>query len=932
MKGSVLQKDFCCLMAMLAFFPMATLALNSTNTDSPFALEELGEKYFYGKGVPTDLEKSFDYFRQAAEMGSSRGQSWLGYLYQTGKGVDADYGEALNWTKMAAEQGRALDSNRLAGYFWEGLGTKINKEEALRWLKIATEKGDEDAQKRIPIWTATWEAEKKQTLKKGNIPGEGGESNVLPISWKLSGPWKVVEKDKEKWFQDVQVKDLPSHLIKGAKAKFLGQEKDVIEIQAKTKGNYLAECFGNHANCCALLEAQLDGGKGGKRILSVGSDDAIKIWINGHLVVEESLGRSLTPNDELYAIELQPGINEIQALLVNRVGDWGFFISCPDPQEAGDLLAKSVAHSDYSRARLLLRSNVDLSKKTPYNLPLLETAQLMRRTHIEGLLRSAGIRESVLAWSHYPKLVQIFGPWFFPKNKDKPGHGFLYARHGRVLFENYSGLANVENGVPIGPHTKFAIGSISKQFVAAALLRIQEEGKIKLTDPLSKYLNGFPRGKEITLRQLLTHTSGIREYTEGEKFFSRCGNSPLPGEVFQMIEAYPFGDQPGRRFSYSNSNYYLAGMVLEKVMGEGLGQILERLFFKPLGMKDTQLAKGSVVIDSYATPYTLHDGQTQRANTWNLDWAAGAGGIVSTPRDLFLWSEALWNGKVLRPESLQEAFRPEITNYSASDSSGEGYACGWGVRDVLGHRWIGHGGYIPPYRASLWRVPDLDVTVVALTNAGASFSGLDPEGISIGSVCFFANQEMGGTVRDQSAPELSEGEIAERLGFFDDGINVFEIKKEGNRWFYQGAVFREELRVVGAKYFVGKKSEKLIEILKNKQDNVLGVKVLETYFPIYFKKLPSWADSDAFNQSHINDYVGKYDFGSHGSCQVSGENEQLYLQIKNQSKIPMRTINRDEFEVKGVGARFFAERDISGKITRTIFRQHGFTIEAPKVQ
>lgn len=149
---------------------------------------------------------------------------------------------------------------------------------------------------------------------------------------------------------------------------------------------------------------------------------------------------------------------------------------------------------------------------------------------------------------------------------------------------------------------------------------------------------------------------------------------------------------------------------------------------------------------------------------------------------------------------------------------------------------------------------------------------------------------------------------------------------------WQGAGIREELCVVGAKYFIGKKSRRLIEILKNNQGYVLGVKALNAYFPVYFKKLPTWSDSDGFNLGRIDDYKGKYDFGTYGSCEISCENERIFLQMTNQEKIPMRTINRDEFEVEGVEARFFAERDTSGKIYRAVFRQHGMTIEAPKVQ
>lgn len=887
--------------------------------------------YFYGKGATKDLQKSFEYFLQAAKLGSSRGQSWAGYLYQTGQGVEVDYGEAFRWTQLAAKQGRAFDANRLAGYYRDGLGTKINQEEALRWLKIAAEKGDENALRQLPVWTATWEVEKKQNLKKSFGSGRDSGPAFLPTSWRVAGPWKFPSGDLKAWFEKLSFPEVGEGLATGAKSIFLGEQRDVIEVDAEEAAN-LAKSLGTHANRIALAHGRWTAARSGKALLAVGTDDAIKLWVNGKLVVSDWVQRKVTSYEELYLIDVQKGENQIHAALLNFQGPWGFFLHLPDSPTKAKLLAQAISNGNYERTRILLEAGADPRSEIRYRLPALELAQVMKRTHLESLLRLHGASENLLAWSHYPLLVRLLGPWFMPKNRSKPGHGFLLARHGKILFENYSGLANVENGVPVGPETKFAIGSISKQFVAAAMLRMQEEGKLKLTDPVSKYLSGFSRGKEITLRQLLTHTSGIREYTCGDKFESRCGNPPEPGEIMQMIQAHSFGDYAGRRFSYSNSNYYLAGIILEKITGESLGQLLDRLFFQPLGMKNTRLAQGGTVIENYATPYILREGQTERANTWNLDWIAGAGGIVSTPRDLFLWNEALWNGKVLRPESRQEAFRPETTEFSAIDSSGDGYGCGWGLRKALGHKWVGHGGYIPPYRASLWRVPDLDVTVVALTNAGASFSELDPESISIGAICFFLNREVGGTARDEPAVDLTESEVSERSGLYDDGISCFEVKKEGSQWMWEGAGDREGLRVVGAEYFVGKQSEKLIEILKNGQGHVVGMKLLEAYFPLYLKKLPSRFDSESFNQSHVSDFVGSYDFRSFGTCQVSAENGQLFLRMTNQEKIPMHTINRDEFEVVGVGARFFAERDTSGKITRTVFRQHGMTIEAPKVQ
>lgn len=927
------KKDWLFAAALFLLLPAAiTRSMTNTNTNAKTgpSLEELGEMYFYGKGVPRDLEKSFDYFRQAADMGSARGQSWVGYFYQTGQGVSPDYGEALRWTQIAANQGRAFDANRLAGYYWEGLGVPINREEALRWLKIAAEKGDTNAQKQLPVWAATWEAEKKQAPQKNPKYTPDEDSESLPGLWRVAGPWKLPKGDGREWLRQLPLDEVSKALTTGCQSIFLGEPRDVVEVDAKEMGS-LAKSLGTHADRIALVQGRWASKKAGKALLAVGSDDAIKVWVNEKLVASDWVGRKVTPYEELYPVDLKKGENQIHAVIVNFRGPWGFFLSLPEDKKKAELLAQAIGAGNYEKAKVLLEAGADFRKRVVRGLPGLELAQTMKRTHVETLLRSFGARESLLAWSHYPLLIRFLGPWFLPKNDKSPGYGFLIARGGKVVFEHYSGLANVENKVGVGPHTKFAIGSVSKQFVAAAMARMQEEGKIKLSDPLSKYLPDFPRGDAITLRQLLTHTSGIREYTFGQDFHNRCGNLPGPGEVYQCILAAPLGDRPGRRFSYSNSNYYLAGMILEKITGESLRELLSRLFFSPLGMKDTELAQGGAVIENYATAYLMKNGRPERANIWNMDWAAGAGGIVSTPRDLFLWNEGLWGGKVLRPESLKEIWQPEATEFSPPGSGDEGYACGWGVVKAFGQTWIGHGGYLPPYRASLYRIPDLQITVVALTNAGEGF-GMGPEDMARGGTCIFFGEELSGTVRDIPSVELSEEEIQQRVGLYDDGVNVLEIYRKNDRWYRQGSGSWEKLRGAGKAYLIGEESGKTLELESQRSGEITGIKIREAYFPINLKKLPAQKESEEFVQHRLMEYPGRYDFGRHGVFEVTQEGGRLYGRLAQQGIAPFRVLNRDDFAIEGNGARFSITRDNTGKITGADFRQHGLLIQAPKIK
>lgn len=930
MKRRLLKRDFLGMAAVVALlnFPPEVRAFTSTNTNNTPSFEEMGQMYYYGKDAPKDLQKSFECFRQAAEMGSSRGQSWMGYLYETGQGVEMDYGKAFQCTKLAAEQGRAFDANRLAGYYWNGLGTRINKEEALRWLKIAAEKGDENALEQLPMWTATWGVEQKQEFKKNDRSSDESYSEPRPGLWRVAGPWKLPPGDAQAWFRQLRFEEVFEGLVTGNRSIFLGEQRDVVEVEARETDN-LAKSLGTHADQIALIHGRWTEEKAGKALLAVGSDDAIKIWVNGKLVISDWVGRKVIPYEDLYPVEVQKGENQIHAVLMNFRGPWGFLLSVADEATKARLLAEAIRKGDYNRVKTLLDAGADFREKVFHRLPGLELAQIMKRTHIEELLRSYGAKESFLAWSHYPNLVRFLGPWFLPKNDKHPGYGCLIAHGGKVIFEHYSGLANVENKAGVGPHTKFAIGSVSKQFVAAAMARMQEEGKLKLSDPLSKYLPDFPRGDQITLRQLLAHTSGIREYTNGKDFYSRCGNAPSPGEVYQSILAEPYGDRPGRRFSYSNSNYYLAGMILEKVTGESLRDLLNRLFFKPLGMKDTELAEGDAVIENYANPYLMRNGKPERANTWNMDWAGGAGAIVSTPRDLFLWNEGLWGGKVLQSESLKEIWKPEASEFSKVGSDVEGYACGWGVVKMLGHTWVGHGGYLPPYRSSLFRIPDLQLTLVVLTNAGEGY-GMGPEDMVVGATSIFFGDKLSGTVRDIPPAKLSQEEVKQRVGLYDDGVNVFEIFQRDGRWHWGGTAFKDKLRAAGKQHLLGQESNKIIELAIQDGGKIPGAKINEAYFPVFLKKLPPRKDSEEFVRARIAEYTGRYNFGPHGDYEVTQEEGRLYGKLGQQRKFPFNVLNQDDFEVEGIGARFSVIRDASGKITRADFRQYGVLIEAPK--
>ncbi len=168
-----------------------------------------------------------------------------------------------------------------------------------------------------------------------------------------------------------------------------------------------------------------------------------------------------------------------------------------------------------------------------------------------------------------------------------PGLAVLVAQDGKILFENGYGLADRAHDVPVIPQTTFRIGSMTKQFTASAILKLQEEGKLSVNDKLSKYIPDFPRGDEVTLRHLLTHTSGIHSYTEIPGFLNRVTNATTTAAIIESMKKDPYDFDPGAKWRYDNSGYVLLGYIVEKVSGQSYGDFLRENFFQPLGMTNT---------------------------------------------------------------------------------------------------------------------------------------------------------------------------------------------------------------------------------------------------------------------------------------------------------------------------------------------------------
>ena len=302
-----------------------------------------------------------------------------------------------------------------------------------------------------------------------------------------------------------------------------------------------------------------------------------------------------------------------------------------------------------------------------------------------------------------------------------PSASVAIVQQGKVAYAHAYGRARVFNGKTTAQlataDMRYAIGSISKQFTAAALLMLQEEGKLSLDDPVSKYVPNLTRGDEITIRQLLSHTSGYQDYWPEDYVMTPMLS---PASVEHILDGWarkPLDFDPGTKWQYSNTNYVIAGVIAEKVAGEPLFDFLVKRVFQPLGMKSVWNSDATKLTTPDATAYYRHAlGMPRVAPKEGAGWMFAAGELAMTAHDLALWDESMIAQSVMKPESYKQMF----TEVKLKDGKGSGYGLGVSVHTVDGHQFVEHSGEVSGFVADNEVITDAGVAIAVLTNLDAS--------------------------------------------------------------------------------------------------------------------------------------------------------------------------------------------------------------------
>jgi len=388
----------------------------------------------------------------------------------------------------------------------------------------------------------------------------------------------------------------------------------------------------------------------------------------------------------------------------------------------------------------------------------------------------------------------------------------LVAQKGEKLLSKGYGMADYEHTVPNTPNTKFRLGSLTKQFTAMAIMQLQERGLLNVADPIINYLPDYPEeeGKMITIQHLLTHTSGIPDFTQLSDFQK---TKKLPSTIEETIARFKDKElefSPGEKYSYSNSGYILLGAMIEKVSGQSYENFLQENIFQPIRMADSGYDHHRTVLQDRAAGYVLSDEGMNNADYIDMSVPHGAGALYSTVEDLYLWDQALYTEKLVNRKTMQKIFTPFK----------ESYGYGWKIDNHFNHKAITHQGGINGFATHIARYPEDDVCIIALANIeGAPITqiGKDLAAIVFGEEYDIPQERLSIEI-DKEIYDSYVGEYLLKEDY------VIEVSRENDHLFAQptGQQKYEIYPESETKFFL-KVADIEITFIQNEQDDVSGL-------------------------------------------------------------------------------------------------------------
>lgn len=770
-----------------------------------------------------------------------------------------------------------------------------------------------------------------EDVSKDLVPGK------FLTNWTVLGPVSAFIDEKPRTPEFAKRRSFDADLFKpaggiasadpkvGDEAKIRGTLLKWSSFSSESDKIDLRQVVGEHEWAIAYVSTTIHS-RGAKRgVLGLGSDDAVRVWVNGEMVHDNWVSRSLNHDSDLVPIKLRRGSNRLLLKVLNRKHDWGFSVRMLSDTQLERKFVSAGLKGDIDRLMLLHANGVDLNATTELKITAYQGAKIRGQESAAKWLAEAGADTERDEVDPAPFVDAILREESRP---DQPGVAVMVSRGGKMLFSRGYGLANTADKTPITPKTKFRIGSVTKQFAAAAILKLQEEGKLSVTDKLSKFIPDYPRGNEVTLHHLLTHTSGITSYTSKQDFYEKVTHPIEPEDLIASFKNDDFDFAPGEKWSYSNSGYFLLGHIVEKVSGKSFDDYLRETFFAPLEMKDSGIHRPDLGLEHEAAGYSYSGEKLEDALNWDMSHAGAAGAIYSTVEDLQRWNEGIFGGKVLNQKTLDAAFTKAETK--ANDNA-MGYGYGWAMGQQRGLPMIHHGGGLQGFSSFLTRFPKQDLTVAVLHNALPGSGELEPGRLAAILAEAFLWKEMAPNPSRAVDETVDPKTYVAFVGDYDYGQATLTVTTEDNRLFAQlTGQQKMEIFPASSSLFFWKVVNAQIEFLRDVDDNVISVQ--HTQNGQSFKAVKLEAETVVqVNEETLEGYVGTYDFGAVGKLIVARKEDHLSAKLASQPAIDVYPKSKTKFFYKVIRAELEFVTGEGGKVDNVILRQGPAKLEGKRI-
>lgn len=513
-----------------------------------------------------------------------------------------------------------------------------------------------------------------------------------------------------------------------------------------------------------------------------------------------------------------------------------------------------------------------------------------------------------------------------------PGAAVLVAKKGQVVYQKAFGMANLELDVPLKPEHVFRIGSITKQFTCAAIMQLMEQGKLTLQDDLTKFIPDYPtQGKKITVEHLLTHTSGIKSYTDMKEWDDEVRRKDFSvSALIDYFKNQPMDFEPGTKYEYNNSGYILLGFIIEKVSGQTYADYVTEHFFKPLGMKNSYYGDVAPVIKNRAAGY----GQAEVKGTYNnaaylsMTQPYAAGSLLSTVEDLYTWTKALHGGKVVKPESLKKMTTP----YILPDGTSTHYGYGLQMGNLLGSPTVEHGGGINGFLSDLVYLPGEDVCVAILTNCDCE----PPRDLS----AKLAALTIGKPFQPAAVP-LETSALEQYVG-------VYENEKKEQRIISIENGQLHSMRTGGSKFkltpyatdqFFFEASFARIQFVREKSGDKKVIQAIvsdrtaaDNKWVKTDKPIPAARPEVKLTEAQLTPFTGEYQLMPGFNIAVTREGTQLFCQATGQPRFEVFASSPTRFFLKVVEADIEFYPDDKGVVNKMVLFQGGQEMEGKRVK